>query len=348
MSKSVTIKDLPGRKKELKQLITCLKEGENAAIIAPRRFGKSTLITQALQLLKAEDHYTACIDLFTNPTLDLLSSDIVKKVLKNLNLQKSLPESLEDFPFPSSFSKDSKDEWELLTESLDFPEAFSIKQQKRIFCAYEEVGSLLNFDPSGKLAELFRTKLEQHSHTSYIFSGSHESHIHKTLLKGKSQILKQENTIHLTYIDKKVLIESMIKRFSRLKLKVPRKYVNDIVRLTKGHPYYTQLAFKQAILVHALEGKIPRQKELTDRLLRAENSYLEKIWEDISRNKEYIQIMLALPGGSTNIYRRLKSKKINVARAQKNLEEMGLLFKNDQAGYSIADPLIELWIRKKI
>jgi hypothetical protein len=118
--------------------------------------------------------------------------------------------------------------------------------------------------------------------------------------------------------------------------------------LTKGHPYYTQQAIRQVILSYVLEGNIPRKKDLPEHLLRLEKNYLEQTWESIARNKEYVQIMLALPSGSTNIYPRLKSRGINVARAQKNLEEMGLLFKNQQSGYSIADPLLALWIRKKL
>jgi len=56
--------------------------------------------------------------------------------------------------------------------------------------------------------------------------------------------------------------------------------VKNIVGLMKGHPYYTQLAFQQVVLVNALEGTPPSEIELLHRLLLVEKDYLEKVWED--------------------------------------------------------------------
>jgi len=355
---------LIGRKKEVKQIQECLNKGQNVALIAPRRFGKSSLITRVLTQLKSDKHPTAGIDLFATPTAELLSSVLIKEVLKNLKLHKTFmqfrtgdsslanhPELLSiavDFPFIAGFSDPSKDEWDLLSESLDFPEAFAIKQRKRMICAYQEMGNIQHMDQGAKIATLFKTILGKHSNTSYIFSGCHLSAMQDITGTGRSAMLKKENIIHLDYINNRILIDSLNKKFSRLKLKLPRHYVENLVKLTKGHPYYTQQAIRQLLLSYVLEDNIPRHNELVEHLLRLEKDYLEKTWEDISRNREYVQILLALPSGSTNIYPRLKSKGINVARAQKKLEEMGLLLKNEQSGYTIADPLLELWIRKMI
>lgn len=352
-----------GRKEELKQVLECLRKGQNVAIIAPRRFGKSSLITQALKQLKTENHPTACIDLFTTPSADLLATVLTKEVLKNLKLDKAFiqfrtgdsslanhPELLSillDFPSIAGFSDPSREEWDLLSESLDFPEAFANKYQKRFICAYEAMGNTKHMDQGAKIAALLKAKLGTHSQTSYIFSGSHLSAIQHITGTGRSAILKKENIIQLGYINNQVLIDSLNKKFSKLKLKLPRNYVSDLVKFTKGHPHYTQQTIRQIILSYVLEGKVPKQKELPNHLLRLEKDYLEKLWEGIARNKEYVQILLALPSGNTNIYPRLKSKGVNVARAQKNLEEMGVLLKNKQSGYSIADPLLELWIRTK-
>lgn len=295
-----------GRKKELKHLWECLKKGQNVAIIAPRRFGKTSLIAQALKQLKKEDSPTAIIDLFSSPTAELLS------------------------------------------ESLDFPDAVSEKHKKGMICVYEDMGNIQHMDQGEKIAALLKAKLRNHSHTSYIFSACHLSDMEGITGSGRSALLKKENIIQLDLLNKQELVDALNKKFSKIKLKLPRHYLNDLVKLTKGHPYYTQQAIHQLILSYVLEGQIPKQKELPDHLLRLEKDYLELTWEAISRNREYVQILLALPSGSTNIYPRLKSKGINVARAQKKLEEMGMLKKNEQAGYTIADPLLELWIQKKL
>jgi hypothetical protein len=203
-------------------------------------------------------------------------------------------------------------------------------------------------EEGSKLASLLKARLGKHTHASYVFSCSHLSEIAPVLLKSSPPLVKKENLIFLGPVDSKVLIDSLNKKFSRLKLKLPSSYVKNLVRLTRGHPYNTQQAIRQVILSYVLDGNLPRPKELPDHLLRLEKDYLEKTWEAISRNKEYVHTLLALSSGSANIYPRLQSKHINVARSQKKLEEMGLLLKNERAGYRIADPLFELWIRKKI
>ena len=61
----------------------------------------------------------------------------------------------------------------------------------------------------------------------------------------------------------------------------------------KVHPYYSQLAFQQVVLINALEGTPPSEIELLHRLLMVEKDYLEKVWEGLSRNKEYVYTLLS-------------------------------------------------------
>lgn len=351
------------RKEELKFILGRLKSGENLAVIGPRRFGKSALIAQVLNQINKEKYLTCSVDLFATPTPELLSSYLIKEVLRNLKLHKvfrlflkeessltRFPELLslaKEFPVLAGLSGPEKDEWNLLSESLDFPDALARQQQKQMICVYDELESVRHMDQGARISALLNSKLESHSQTSYIFTACHLSNIKQITGSGKSAILKQEHILHLDFINKQVLCDSISKKFSRLKLKLPPNYVESLVSLTKGHPYYTQQAIRELILSYVLDGSIPKQRELGERLLRLEKDYLEKSWESIARNREYVQILLALPSGSTNIYPRLMSRGINVARAQKKLEEMGMLLKNEQSGYSIADPLLELWIRKK-
>ena len=352
------------RKEELNFLLGRLKKGENVAVIGPRRFGKSALITQVLTQINTKKYLTCSVDLFATPTLELLSSNLIKEVLRNLKLHKAFrlflkekssltqfPELLsltKEFPFLAEFSVPKKDTWKLLSESLDFPDSLAKQAQKQMICVYDELGSVRHMDQGARISALLQSKLESHFQTSYIFTACHLSNLKQITGSGTSAMLKQENILYLDFINKQLLCNSISKKFSRLKLKVPPNYVESLVSLTKGHPYYTQQAIRELILSYVLDGGIPKQRELGERLLRLEKDYLEKTWESIERNREYVQILLALPSGSTNIYPRLMSRGVNVARAQKKLEEMGLLQKNEQTGYSIADPLFELWIRKKL
>jgi len=150
--KPVTGSDFIGRDKELALLIEYLKMGQSVVIIAPRRFGKTSLVLEALQQLKSKDYYTAFIDVFTNPTLDLLSTTITKEVLRNHRLHKQflsaknsatalmqnikLKAILDDFQFIIGFADKTKDEWELVAESIDFVDRMGACNREYRFCRY--------------------------------------------------------------------------------------------------------------------------------------------------------------------------------------------------------------------
>lgn len=186
VGKPVTGKDFIGREKELALLLEYMKMGQSVVLIAPRRFGKTSLVLEVLNRLKKQKFYTAFVDVFTNPTLDLLSSEITEEVLKNHKLHKQfiaaknsataliqnlkLKAVLDDFQFIIGFADNTKNEWDLISESIDFVDAFSKKHNSKMICAYDEFGDIGKFDPKGNLVKLFRSKIQQHAHSTYIFS----------------------------------------------------------------------------------------------------------------------------------------------------------------------------------
>jgi hypothetical protein len=78
-----------------------------------------------------------------------------------------------------------------------------------------------------------------------------------------------------------------------------------------------------------------------------ELSYLEKLWEELSKSKEMVTVLLSLAKGSQGLYGKLQNKKVNVSRAIRRLKAGGTIRKIDN-GYQFNDPLLLYWIRKKI
>lgn len=88
VGKPVTGQDFIGREEELALLMEYMKMGQSVVLIAPRRFGKTSLVLEALSRLTEQGYYTAFVNVFTNPILDLLSSAITENVLKNHKLHR--------------------------------------------------------------------------------------------------------------------------------------------------------------------------------------------------------------------------------------------------------------------
>jgi hypothetical protein len=160
----------------------------------------------------------------------------------------------------------------------------------------------------------------------------------------KAPFYRLARIIRLGYIEAPPLINYLEARFKSLKIDYPKTFPGEIVSHTMGHPYYTQLAFQQAVLFNTIEGRLPDIDELLTLILGAEKDYFEKVWEDISGNREYVYVLRAIAEDGKNLYQRLKAKNINIARAAKKLEGTGLLFKGKTSGYYISDPLLKRWI----
>jgi AAA+ ATPase superfamily predicted ATPase len=364
IGKPVKGKDFIGREKELTMLMQYIKMGQSVVLIAPRRFGKTSLVLEALSQLKKQKYYTAFIDIFTNPTLDLLSSAITQEVLQNHKLHKQFAKAknsavamiqniklktvLEDFQFIVGFVDDNKDSWELLSESVDFVDSFAKKHSAKMVCAYDEFGDIKKFDSKGGLIKMFRSKIQQHNNSTYIFSGSYESVMQNMFVSSKAPFYRLAHIIHIGYLDKTSISKYLKNKFTDLKISLPDDFVEGIVETTMGHPYYSQLAVQQVVLFNVFNRRTPSLNELLDQMLATEKDYLEKSWEDISNNREFIYTIRAIAENSKNVYSRLKAKNINVGRATKTLEGMGILFKDKDKGYYLSDPLLKQWILKNL
>src|SRR3954453_19884112 len=68
------------RADELAQLRADLRNGQNVALIAPRRYGKSSLVKAALSDLLAEGILVVEVDLMTTPTKERLAAKLAKSI----------------------------------------------------------------------------------------------------------------------------------------------------------------------------------------------------------------------------------------------------------------------------
>ena len=79
----VTGAEFIGREKEIGQIMELLNMGQSVVILAPRRFGKTSLVLEVLRREALQKNYTAFVDVFAAPTIPLLSMHIVEAVLRN-------------------------------------------------------------------------------------------------------------------------------------------------------------------------------------------------------------------------------------------------------------------------
>lgn len=151
VGKPVTGKNLIGRDKELKEIETYLNMGQSVVLIAPRRYGKTSLMLEIIRRFKRKGDFVLYTDIFSTPDIYNLAADITKGVLQNRKLNFTIHQlknqiadlmnniqfrqEIEGSEFILGFGQTSANEWDLLKSSLKMMDRFSEKYQK-IWLAY--------------------------------------------------------------------------------------------------------------------------------------------------------------------------------------------------------------------
>jgi len=357
---------LIGREEILKEIIHYLNSGQSVVLIAPRRFGKTSVVLEVLNRFKKNDLFSAYVDIFAAPEKRMFAEQITEAVLSNKKLHKAFSEfrksfsslmhqmefkqAVEDFEFILKFADKNQDELNLLSESIDFIEEFAAKYKKQIICGFDEFGDIekLNGD---EIVKLFRAKIQLQQQTAYIFSGSQESVMERIFITTKSPFYRFARVIHINEINPGIFKKYIRKEFEKIDIYIQESALNILLGFTKGHPYYTQLICKQLEfkLVGTNKNKITDRGiiDAIDEAYWSEINYIEKLWEELSRAREQVNILIAIAQGTPSLYKSLDLNKLNVSRALRKLKSKGLIKKEDKINV-LVDPMLRYFIRKEI
>lgn len=361
VGKPVTGDELIGREKEIKEIIQTLKSGQSVALIAPRRFGKTSIMMEVINRLIKENYYSGSIDIFTIPDIGQLAYEITGQVLKNRKMDEAFTklknnlgeiltnikfrEEIQDAEFILSFGKPQKEPWEQLKSALKFIESYSLKYKKKICFAFDEFGDIEKLDGT-EIIKLFRGIIQQQKQSVYIFSGSYESVMNKLFVTSKSPFYRMVKIIEPGFIEKEYLLEFIESKFRELGILWIPDHIRLGVEFTKGHPYYVRLFIQEYYFQFLQDQKPPDSETIFTNMMLSENSFLEKLWDEISHKKETRLVILKIIE-TGKPYTGIEDKGINISRAINDLLGKGIIF-SDKTGYFLSDPLLRRFIKERI
>lgn len=361
VGKPVTGDELIGRKKEVQEILLTLKSGQSVVLIAPRRFGKTSIMMEVTNQLAKEGYFTGSIDVFTVPDLFQLAYEITGQVLKNRKMDEALVKlkhnlgeiltnikfrkEIEDAEFILSFGKPLKDPWEQLRSSVHYIESFALKHKKKICFSFDEFGDIEKLD-GNEIIKLFRGIIQNQKQSIYIFSGSYESVMNKLFVTSKSPFYRMVKIIEPGFIDRDELIKFTESKLRELAVPYEPEHIERGVEFTKGHPYYIRLFLQEYYFQSLQENGVSDPEIVFKNMLQSENNYLEKLWDEISNKKEtrFIIIKIIETGKP---YTGIGTRGINISRAINELLGKGIIF-SAKSGYTLSDPLLEIFIKEKV
>jgi AAA+ ATPase superfamily predicted ATPase len=358
------------RESELSELKSDVRNGQNVAVIAPRRYGKTSLVRTALSSLIGEGILAVEVDLMSTPTKEKLAGKLAKSIhddvatplfraRERLRIFSSLritPTVTVDLHGATSFSfSAARHEAEIddtLEHLFELPGTIAADGGKHVVLYFDEFQEITQIDP--KLPALMRATFQKQPGVAHVYAGSKRHMMRRLFSDANEPFYRSAKTIEIGPIPKDAFAAFVKRQFERTDRSVAEDAVARLLEITGGHPYATQeLAY--ALWEEVPEGFTASAADLDEALkavLRAENAHFTLLWENASRAQKLILQALAEESGRpfSNAYRLRHSLPApsGVQRALKPLVEAETVARHREGHYELAEPFLREWIRMHV
>ncbi len=352
------------RVKESKEVLRTLTNGNNIAIISPRRMGKTGLIEHCFHQPEIKDHYyTFFIDIYATDTLKEFVYKLGKEIFDTLKPKGkkffdgffSMISSLRPaFKLDSTTGSPTFDIGigEIHQAEFTLEEIFNYLETADNQCivAIDEFQQIGQY-PEKNIEAILRTHIQKCKNTSFIFAGSQRHLMQNIFFSSSRPFYQSVSLLHLNQINEEEYIRFVMQHFSNNQKEILVELVSKIYQLFEGHTWYIQNIFNElfsltaenetctfVLAQEAIENKIDSYRPLYQSTL----SLLPE------RQKE-ILYAIAKEGKATSITSGAFIKKhgllsqSSVQTAIKQLLDKEIITSEDNV-YQVYDRFFGLWL----
>ncbi len=361
------------REEELKELKLDLSSNQNVLIFSPRRYGKTSLIIKVLDELKRGGFITVYVDLFRVTSIQsfikIYTGSVTKAAATKLN--EAVQFLREHFPtivpkivikgqgpteFEFDFEATVKNTEKLLDDLYDLPQQVAIKRKKRLIVVFDEFQEISTLDLP--IERQLRAKIQHHDKVAYCFMGS-KRHLMDELFQDKNKPLyKIAKSIPLGKIPAERFKTFIHSRFKSADIRIESNLIEEILRITACHPYYTQQLCHEVFNVCFFKKERSTTITLEDinsakgKCIMAQSYAYATIWDSLAAKQKSLVVALCKEPGA-NIYSQdfLSKHSLGTAAAiqtaVKALGKKGALDR-ENGSYIVSDVFFIEWLTQKI
>ena len=252
----VTGENFTDRVAEIERLTTELCGGHNIFLISPRRYGKTSLIINALELIKIKGLFVFYMDLYKVASVRELLDAYAKGIVRSC---KTSVEKISDFIkelFPKvrpkiilgddgvpsievDISLKEKELMDSLTEILDVPQKIAKKRKKNFVVVFDEFQEITNFDGE-RLEKLMRACFQHHHNVAYLFAGSKRHLLNSMVSDPNRAFYKLGDVMNLQKVAPEEMMKFVKKQFSEGPIKIKEKIIGTVLEISENVPYNVQ------------------------------------------------------------------------------------------------------------
>jgi hypothetical protein len=357
------------RKDELESLKSDIRSGQNAVIISPRRYGKSSLVEQAASELRQEGVLTATVDLFGITSLNQMVDSIANVVYRDLarplarawheatdllgRLQphvviKGAAGDLAAVTISANLSP--KDVARAVEDVLGLPGEIATRRGRQVALVLDEFQVVADIDRN--LPATMRKVFQRQGHVSHVFLGSQQSLMTRLFTEKGQPMYRLAKRVPLGPIAVQPFAEFIKQGFRRSGIGIEEEAVGLLLGLTGAHPYHTQeLAhFTWNLAVAAgRAADVDMVRSAHEEVYRSESPLFVAEWERLSAHQRRTLTAIALEPSAAIFSDDFRSRHHLGAASSVQFSIEQLLGRNlvqslGPGRYEVPDPYQRLWL----
>jgi len=341
------------RREEYEKLSKIVASSNHIIMIAPRRFGKTSLV---YKVVSNTNRPFLWLDLQLITNTGDFATQLLKQLFKKYPFEK-LKFMISNFRIIPTLSihpvsnnvevsfEPRVDSFVHLEDVLNLIEKLG-DEKTRPIVVFDEFQELISLDKS--LDKKLRSVIQFHKNVNYLFLGSAESLMKQIFENKKSPFYHFGQLFTLNKIPYSDFYNFLLTRFAVITERAS-EIVEKILAFTNCHPYYTQqFAFHIWLALERENYYENLFNQTIESVLLLHNNDFERLWNSFNNTDKKVLIELAFEKeelSSTAVSYKNGSASSTIFSALKRLTEKGILIKTEK--YEIDDPFFRNWIVKK-
>jgi len=369
-----------GREAELESLSQDVRTlAQNLLVLAPRRYGKSSLLHNLKLRLKSDEGllipYVNCREMTTyadfhrvtvtallaeferkrrvRGLLEAFRLSVKEKILTALRQVEEIGGSVgEAGKGYLRFREHEIDEMELLQEAFRFFRSFSKEKGMRIAFLMDEFQEIASFN--GALFNLLKKELDENTETRYVFSGSSVRMLSSIFLSEEAPLYLMVGRHRMEPLAPSDVADFVAQRLAVADLHVSRQTASLFHTLTGGIPFYVQklglLTVQEAQLQTLTKVVDSTVNTAFEGMLDELDSEFETRWTSrFSAQQRHIVRTLAELGEArlTAIATGMEAERTDISSAVRRLRDMMVIQTDDAGANSLVDTVFSAWLRAR-
>lgn len=351
---------------ETKMLTNYITNGNNIALISPRRLGKTGLIEHCFhQPLIKSKYYTFLIDIYATKNLQEFVFELGKGVLNGLKPQgkktwelflnciSSLRSSISfDFAGNPSWNLEMGD---IKTPEITLDEIFHYLQQadKTCLIAIDEFQVITKY-PENNVEAKLRTHIQHCTNASFIYAGSQRHMMGEIFTSPARPFYQSTAVMDLPPIDKDLYSEFIRKHFDANGKSITEETIHEVYNRFEGTTWYIQFVTNVLYSMTAAGEActIDKVNIAVDNILSQLNFTYSSLLFQLPPKQKEVLIAICKAGKAKEITssKFLRTYKLTASSVQGAIK--GLLDKDfvtsELGEYSVYDKFFDKWLKNFI